>query len=153
MAKDTPYGESMIDLVNVSLFVDTTHTEENWHEYAKDGVLVKVRENSLNPLGNGLLEVEPCSAGTDVPLGVIRKVLGTLKNFPKKLTGQVAVRAWRINAAGGGTGAFADTDIGKRFKPDADGKAVITSTGGYGRVAGGTPANPVLSFDLIDNIR
>ena len=148
-----PFGEASVIEENFAVSVDATNTYEKWKEWANSDILVKVKTSSTKPRGDGLLEIEPCTADSDVPIGVIRSLVGSPTNFPKLLTARVAVQAWRVNCEGSGTGDLADTGIGKKVKPDANGKATIVDTGGYGRVAGGTKANLVLSYDLRDNIR
>ena len=145
-----PYGEASVVEENFTPSVDTTHTEAKWREYAKQNIFVKKKANSTHGSGDGLIEIEPCSADTDVPCGIIRSVVGTVEGI-QKFTASVAVKGFRCNLAGAGTGALAATDFGKRVKPDANGKATIVDTGGFGRVAGGTKANLVYRFDFTDN--
>ena len=148
-----PFGEASVIEENFAISVDTTNTEDKWREWAKADILVKTKTSSVKSRGDGLLEIEPCNADTDVPIGTLRAIDGSPVSFPKKFTARVAVQAWRVNCTGAGTGALADTDIGKKIKPDATGKATIVDTGGFGRVAGGNKANIVLAYDWRDNVR
>ena len=148
-----PYGEASVDEQNFAISITSTNTIEKWRQWAKEDILVKTKTDSVKSRANGLLEIEPCTADTDVPIGTLRSIVGDPNTLPNKVTARVAVQAWRINVPGAATGELADDDISKRIKPNADGKASIVSTGGYGRVQGGTKSQLVMQFDWRDNIR
>ena len=136
--------------------VTDTNTAEKWKEWAKDeNILVKVKTNSTHARNNGEIEIERCNAVTDVPIGILRAIVGDPTGFPKKFMARVAVAAWDVNCEGAGTGALADVDFGRKIQPDTDGKASIVTSGtdGYGRVVGGDKADIRLCYDFRDNFR
>jgi hypothetical protein len=134
--------------------VTDTNTADEWREWAKkENILVKVKTNGTAARNNGEIEIERCTAETDVPIGILRAIVGDPSNFPKKFMARVAVAAYDVNCDGSGTGELADTDFGRKIKPDSDGKATIVTSGGFGRVIGGDKANTRLAYDFRDNFR
>ena len=153
MAISRKHSEVGVMEIDVAPVVTNTHTAEKWREYAKNNLLVKCDNTSTAARGNGLTPVEICTASTDVPIGILRSVVGDPSDFPKKFTACIAIKAYDCNVAGAGTGELADADFGRRIKPDANAKASIVTSGGFGRVKGGDKANLRIAFDFIDNFR
>ena len=158
MAGNRPWGECGVMEMDFKPDITSTNTYEKWKEWAeKENIFVKVKTNSTNARGDGLIEIQRCGAN-DTPIGILRALTGHPSNFPSKLVARVAVEAWEVNADGGDTGELADGDFGKEFKTDAQGKAVLAAGGDaadikFGRVIGGTKQKMLLAFDLRDNFR
>ena len=134
--------------------VTTANTAEEWRQWAKEeAIFVKVKTDSTEAANNGEIEIERCSAATDVPIGILRAIVGDPSNFPNKFMARVAVAAWDCNLDGAATGDLVDADFGRAVKPDTNGKATIETGTGYGRLVGGTKANLRLAFDFRDNFR
>lgn len=146
------WGEVGVKEITFQPVITSTNTVEKWREWAQDNLLVKVDSTSTKAAGDGEVAVERCTASTDVPIGVLRAITGD-SSFPNKPRVRVAIFAYDCNVDGAGSGALADADYGRRIKPDANGKASIVTSGGFGRVIGGTKANLRLAFDFIDNYR
>ena len=144
-------------VIEIDDFVPTTtdtNTEDKWREWAKnENILVKVKTDSTHAANNGETQIERCTAAADIPIGILRAITGSPSNFPKKFAATVAMAAYDCNVDGAGTGALVDDDYGKKIAPDADGKATIVNSGGFGRVRGGDKANLRLAFDFRDNFR
>ena len=154
MSIQRKWAECGVIEVDFAPVVTTTNTEKKWREWAKESnILVKVKTDSTEARGDNLIQIEPCVAATDVPIGTLRAITGDPTNFPKKFVARVGVEAWDINVDGSGTGALADTDFGKKIKSDADSKATIVDSGGYGRVIGGDKQNLRMAYDFRDHFR
>ena len=147
------WAEQDVMQIDFAPVVTTTNTVEKWRKWAKEDILVKVKSDSTAARGNGLISIEPCNAAADVPIGILRSVMGDPVDFPKKFVASVAVAACDINVSGAGTGALADADFGKKIQPDVNGKATIVTSGGYGRVIGGDKADLRMAFNFFDNYR
>ena len=130
-----------------------TNTVDVWKQWAKENRLVKVKTDSTLAENDGLTPVELCTANTDVPIGVLRAFEGSPNDLPGRAVVRVAVRGYAVTIMGSGTGALADADFGKKFKPDSEGRATLVSTGGYGRTIGGDLSKIKAAIDFIDNYR
>jgi hypothetical protein len=154
MAIQRKWAECGVVEVDFSPVITTTNTAKKWREWAeKENIFVKVKTDSTHAANDNLIQIERCTAATDVPIGTLRSITGDPSNFPSKFVARVGVEAWDINVDGAGTGELADTDFGKKVKPDSDGKASIVDSGGVARVVGGTKANLRLAYDFRDNFR
>lgn len=147
------WAEQDVMQIDFEPVITTTNTVEKWREWAKQDILVKVKTDSIKAAGNGLVPIEPCTAAADIPIGIIRSVMGDPVDFPKRFIASVAVAACDCNVSGAGTGALADVDFGRKIQPDADGKATIVTSGGYARVIGGDKADLRIAFNFFDNYR
>lgn len=159
------WSEVMVEEIDAMPFVDDTHTVKWWREKAKtSNILVKQKTDTTNARKNGEIMIEPCTASGDTPIGVLRSVTGDERAFPKKFMARIAIRAIDCNVDGDKdqlTGDIADDEFGLKIKPNADSKAVIVkagqssdyTSGGTGRVVGGTYENLRIAFDWIDHFR
>ena len=90
-----PFGEASVIEENFAISVGSTNTEDKWREWAKADILVKTKTGSVKSREMGLLEIEPCNAATDVPIGryvllmVVREV--SLKS---------SLQEWRFRLGG-----------------------------------------------------
>lgn len=148
------YAEIGVEEFDAMPTITDTNTVEKWREWARDkNMLVKQKSDTTKSADNGEIQIEPCTADTDIPIGILRSVVGDPSAFPKKFMASIAVRALDCNLDGAATGALVDDDFGKRIKPDSEGRGTIVDTGGVGRVVGGTKQNLRIAFDFIDNFR